>query len=239
MEKENIYCKKIRIFPKGKQKEYFRKCFGTTRYFYNKAVEYVNNKCKETLDRIKRLKVSGCIKHIKGIQCKRDVFRGSKYGAFCKKHSKLKNPIDWGYKLSLSFLRKKLMKSNKNLNETEMWQKDIPYDTRQLALKSFISSIKSAISLKKIGNNKGFTMKFKSSKNKFQFFNIDHRGIELVQRNGNTSIRLFPTLMKKLKINKFIDIKKHDQKRTQNVSIDSDCTISIGQFKEWYNYSNI
>lgn len=43
MECVNIkYCRKIRFYPTNPQIEYFKKCFGTTRYLYNKTIKMYN-----------------------------------------------------------------------------------------------------------------------------------------------------------------------------------------------------
>jgi len=43
MECVNIkYCRKIRFYPTNPQVEYFNKCFGTTRYLYNKTIRMYN-----------------------------------------------------------------------------------------------------------------------------------------------------------------------------------------------------
>ena len=51
MECENMtYCRKIRIYPTTKQKEYFEKFFGASRYIYNKTIEWKkNNKDQKSL----------------------------------------------------------------------------------------------------------------------------------------------------------------------------------------------
>jgi len=41
------------------------------------------------------------------------------------------------------------MKSDKDLDDNELWIKDTPYDTRQLVIKELIGNIKSAISNKR------------------------------------------------------------------------------------------
>ena len=40
-------------------------------------------------------------------------------------------------------MRKLIMKSDKDLNNDEKWQADVPYDTRQLAIKECITCYKS------------------------------------------------------------------------------------------------
>jgi len=51
MECENItYCRKIRIYPSVKQKEYFETFFGASRYIYNKTIDWKKkNKEKKSL----------------------------------------------------------------------------------------------------------------------------------------------------------------------------------------------
>ena len=41
-DKENIKTRKIRFYPNQAQKTFFNKCFNAHRYFYNKALEFVN-----------------------------------------------------------------------------------------------------------------------------------------------------------------------------------------------------
>ncbi len=99
--------------------------------------------------------------------------------------------------LSLSIVRPKIMKNNKDLEDSdpEAWLKNIPYDTRQLAIKNALSSVKSSLELLKNKHITHFNHKFKSKKDNKQIFFVDHRAL----RNLN----LFPNLMKensKLKV---------------------------------------
>jgi hypothetical protein len=82
------------------------------------------------------------------------------------------------------------MKNNNELteNDPEYWLKNIPYDTRQLAIKSALSSIKSSLELLKNKRIKFFKHKFKCKKNKKQVFYIDHRALK--------NLNLFPILLK-------------------------------------------
>lgn len=56
-----MVCRKIRIYPTKEQKVYFNKCFGTTRFIYNKAVEFLNNLIEENKENIKEFVKNGCI----------------------------------------------------------------------------------------------------------------------------------------------------------------------------------
>lgn len=112
---ENIVCsKKIRIYPNQNQKNKFEKYFGTSRFFYNKGLEY--------------LKING-------------VKDGN---------------------LSFINLRSKVITSDKDLKPEEIWQKETPYDTRQLILKELCANYKSGLTNLKNGKIKKFELKFKS-----------------------------------------------------------------------------
>ena len=37
--KEVVVARKLRLYPTGKQKSYFARCFGAHRFFYNRAVD--------------------------------------------------------------------------------------------------------------------------------------------------------------------------------------------------------
>ena len=56
----------------------------------------------------------------------------------CSKHKKHK--LKWNLPSHID-LRKMVMKNNLELSEDEQWQKEIPYDTRQLSLKSLIEKV--------------------------------------------------------------------------------------------------
>ncbi len=81
-----------------------------------------------------------------------------------------KNPKE---KINLINIRKKSMKSDKDLDEKELWQKEIPYDTRQLAIKELIEAYK-----KNFKKNKKFVMKFKSKKKCSDIFHVDKNALK-------------------------------------------------------------
>ncbi len=115
------------------------------------------------------------------------------------------------FPLNLSFIRPLIMKNNSDLKEDdpEYWLKDVPYDTRQLAIKSAISSIKSSIELLKNKNIKKFNHKFKVKKDKRQIFFVDHRALK--------NLILFPSYLKdnsKLKVdNRYKNYEKYTSKK--------------------------
>jgi putative transposase len=112
--------RKIRIYPNEEQKVLFNKCFGSHRYFYNKAID--------------KLKENALIENIK---------ERNKANTFFS-------------------VRDAVIISDKDLTEENMWMKEVPHDTRQLAVKCLISARKAAISNKKAGNIDKFIMRYRA-----------------------------------------------------------------------------
>lgn len=75
--------------------------------------------------------------------------------------------------LYLAKLRNKVMHTDKELEEHEEWQRDIPFDTRQLAIKEAIGSYKSGLALLKNKRIKYFKHSFKRKKDRVQVFHVD------------------------------------------------------------------
>jgi putative transposase len=166
MEAENItYSRKIRIYPNNSQLNLFKKCFDTSRYLYNKAVEVINTLYKKKLSDY--VKCDTCIK------CSKDKLENS---FFCKKHKN--NKIKWDLPLTLPKLRPLVMKSDKDLDEKEIWQKEVPYDTRQLILNNVIGAFKACITNKKNGNINNFKVSFKTRKSPKQIFHVEKSAIK-------------------------------------------------------------
>lgn len=180
--------RKIRIFPSNEQILFFNKCFGTTRFIYNRFLDSVNLFYEfSKADLKKDAQENGCIRMIK----KKTQKNGSKTKKkkaeyyrccdnletryYCKKHQKCKIP----FKVPLNFVywRNILIKKKSEVKESEKWLNEIPFDTKQLVIKNFLGGIKSAISNLKAGHIKKFKMKYKSRKNQKQFFFVDHRAI--------------------------------------------------------------
>jgi len=119
------------------------------------------------------------------------------------------------FPLTLASCRKLIMKKNSEYteNDEEKWITQFPYDTRQLAIKSALGTIKSNFSLLKNNTIKKFKLHFKTKKDKNQIFFIDHRAIK--------NLRLFPNT---LKDNSKLKVKKK-YKNYENYIPESDCIL--------------
>ncbi len=221
-EAENIQvARKIRIYPSADQTKLFSKCFGATRYFYNKTVQAIKS-AYETRKKKLRLeaKKTGCLCMIRsknktsGSKNCKSKTPNKKCGEklfnkfFCEKHKKSK--LKYGISLGFFHWRNKIITSNADLNKKDKWQEEIPYDTRQLIVKTVVGSFKSAITNLKNGNIKSFDIGFKSKKDRKQFFHMDHRSIK-------TDLTIWPQkLGTKIKMNKGEErwLKTHMKKNT-------------------------
>jgi hypothetical protein len=61
-------------------------------------------------------------------------------------------------------IRKAIIVSDSELTEENLWQKEVPYDTRQLAIDQILAAYKSCFALKNKGYIEQFDVKFKSKK---------------------------------------------------------------------------
>ena len=172
------YSRKIPIRTSKEHKTLFKKCFDTTRYFYNKAVYHSNEQYNKQKTEYENSKI--CLKE----ECEIELNDDEKF--FCKKHKKSK--LKWKIETSFQNLRKQILISNKELGDKDLWQKEVPYDTRQLAIKSYTSSLKAALSNYKNGNIKHFRMGYKKKKNKKQICFINKKAIN--------DLRIFKTRLK-------------------------------------------
>lgn len=209
MDQENIiYCKKIRIYPTKEQVSLFNKCLGANRYFYNKANHFIKTKYQESLNNAntekERLinKNNGCIMILKeGNQCCKEK---SKDSHLCKSHLKTyKLKIDYSY-LSRIKIRDNILVPDSKLTEEDVWQKEIPYDTRQFAIDQVLAVYKSNFALIKNRENKEFNITFKSKKELTQMFQINKKAINFEK------LKVFSTrLNKKIRVrNRDLDLLK-------------------------------
>ena len=181
MVEENIVTRKIRIYPSAEQKKFFNKCFGVTRFVYNKIVNIVNLKYKE----LQRKKDQGCIFTNDQGQCCKEINTKSNY--FCKTH--IKKKVDYGYNLNLMSLRKVSGIFSREFLEENKWLEEVPYDTRQLVINDFMGAYKAAMTNFKRSNIKGFELKYKSKKNPTQIFHINKRALNTWKKKILTKIK--------------------------------------------------
>jgi len=181
--------RKIRIFPSKEQINYFNKCFGTTRYIYNRTLFCYKYLRQTELDKYKKMKEKGCVHmvlsnspRIKGSKTSKKVnIRNQCCGKletkfFCSKHSKQK--IKYRVPLNYKYWYHIIMAKNNNLNDNDKWLSEIPFDTRAIVIKRLLANIKAAITNLKRRNIKKFDIKFRSKKDKNQYFYIDYRAID-------------------------------------------------------------
>ena len=135
-----VYCRKIRFYPDKDQKILFEKCFGATRYFHNKSLDWIKDNPNTSYSHIT--------------------------------------------------LRKNCLTSDKDLSLSDKWQSDIPYDTRQLALKQLASNMKTNFTLLRRKRISHFQMKYKAKRNTSQICHINKKAF-----NVNT-MRMFPRRLK-------------------------------------------
>lgn len=167
------YARKIRFYPSKQQLSLFNKCFGCTRYLYNKCITFTNTTYKARKIQINEECKLGCIyRNKKDIQCKKKLC--NQY--FCKKHEE--QPIKWGIPLSIAGMRPLIMSNDEDLKPSELWQKEIPYDTRQNAIKHFIGDLEGNITRLHKGQINHFNFKYKTKKDNKQYFYIDKRAIK-------------------------------------------------------------
>ncbi|VBB17596.1 putative transposase [Yasminevirus sp. GU-2018] len=225
---KSTVCRKIRVYPTEEQKKFFNKCFGTSRYIYNKGVEHINRLVQLNNEKIREYSEVGCIflgadEDGHETQCCSRIDKSDKY--FCSVH-KSKQDRWSGYRIdtSLATIRGKVLVNDKDMDESERWQKDVPYDTRQLVLKDLIGGFKSATSNKIRGNVKEFKMRYKSRKDTTHIFHINKKAI-------TPELEIFKTR----KIGALRVRSKMKRWLTNNIkSIDSDCKIIKYRGDQYY-----
>lgn len=209
------YTRKIRFYPNKQQLKLFNKCIGTSRFVYNNGVKYLNDLFDSKKKYFNLLNKNGCIFNYEKDQCCKPTNKSY----FCEKHKNKK--IKWNLPLTLPSLRKKVLVNNKNLKENELWQAEIPYDTRQLILKSLIGNIKACITNLKKNNITHFKLRFKNKKNKDQVFYCNKK-----------SMKNFKMFKRKLKTKSRLRVRKK-YKKYYNYTPESDYIIKKENNK-WY-----
>lgn len=209
--------RRIRIYPTQKQKEYFKKCIDTSRYMYNNGIKFVNNLIEERQRKITNNLNNGCIYHKSKKQCCEIIDENNKY--FCTKHQSEKyDKSRWEeYRINTSFIniRKNVMKNDQDLTKDELWQLEVPYDTRQLILKDVENAYNSALSNYMAGNITHFKLGYKKRGDRDKIFNIGKRAI-------NKNLEMF----KQKKVGKLRTRNKMMRWINKNIDkIESDCKI--------------
>jgi IS605 OrfB family transposase len=178
--------RKIRIFPSTEQKELLSKCFGATRFLYNRTLDLIKSAYKNASKRLRKTAKKGCIKMIISKSTKKSGSKTSKKITkqccnelktkyFCSKHYKSK--VNWDVPLNFQYWRNKVILKKSEIPETESWLNEIPFDTRQLVIKNVLANYKSCISNLKNKHIKQFDIRFKSKHDKNQFCLIDYRAL--------------------------------------------------------------
>ena len=159
------------------QKKIFKACAGAHRFFYNKAIEEINKRYYKKINEFKN--------HETCIICSDPKVENSFH---CQKHQKSK--IKWNLQITLPNIRSAVMKSDSKLEPNELWQEEVPYDTRQLAIYEAVKAYKTSVA-----SNKSFQLHYKK-RNCRQSFWIDGSAI----KNKNGSIHIFVTRLKDSKL---------------------------------------
>jgi putative transposase len=107
------------------------------------------------------------------------------------------------------------------------WQKDVPYDTRQLAIKDALTAVKGCLTKLKQGDIKCFDLSFRSKKAPSQSFKVNPKAL-----NGEK----FSIFINRLKKNSQLRIHKRDvHKWLEDGTVDGEFTVlRTCQGKKWY-----
>lgn len=231
---EQVTCRKIRIYPNPEQKKLFNKCLGASRYFFNKANAHVRQSLDEAnssrLAQLNSLKSKGCTYQPKsgknkGEQCCQPIADDSDFK--CKKH--ITTPLGFDYSfMTLPNVRNQVLTPDSKLTEDIMWQKDVPYDTRQLAIKEVLAAYKSQLALKKLGLAQRVFVGFRSKKaSRCQTFNLDSGAFDL------EGLTIFSS---RLKRKKKLRMRRRDKKKIKKeaITVDGDSKIMKTVCGKWY-----
>ena len=155
----SVLTAKIRIHPTPEQAKLFSKCAGAHRYFWNKAKAFVDTEYERAKEaRIGELEdnlamgcahvTSGDEPHRCGMAVKDDeAAEGWSDRYFCARHAGKGIGIRAthnGHSIWSSItMRNAVLQSDQDLGPELAWQKEIPYDTRQGAIRKFKAAMSS------------------------------------------------------------------------------------------------
>ena len=202
--KSILVARKIRLKPSDKYLKIFWQCFEATCILYNKTVLAIQTEYNDKYTEFVKMRKRGCVfinkekkqccnkcETYEIIENKKKVIRTS---FFCKTHKKSK--LKYNIKLSAIHWRNEFMGDKNNVIDLGLgdWFDDVPYDTKQLAIKTAVANMKTCIKNKKSGRIKTFHIKPKSKYFKKQFFHVDRRALKELD---DSNFCLFTTLSKK------------------------------------------
>ena len=127
--------------------------------------------------------------------------------------------------LSLPTIRPLVMTSDKEVNKSMLWQKEVPYDTRQLAINDAIIATKGCLTKVKQGQVKKFELHFRSKKQPEQSFKVNKKALD------PQTFFIFPSRLKDKKLR----LRKRDIKKWyEDDTLDGDFTITRSFNDKWY-----
>lgn len=170
-----------------------RKCFDANRFFYNKAIEEINRRYESRKQEFE--KAETCV------HCNNPKEEGS---YTCKSH--IKKALPWKLGISPISIRQAVLTKDSDLTEEDIWQKEIPYDTRELAIRQAVGSYNSAVSNKIRGNITNFKMQFLSRKKPRQLFWINDTALKI--KDGKVDL-----FVKRLRQDSTLVIRNRDNRR--------------------------
>jgi hypothetical protein len=89
---------------------------------------------------------------------------------FCKKHEK-NGKLGFKYDfLDFINVRNHVLINDDQLDDTNKWMKEVPYDTRQLAIKPLIAAYKGGFTAIRNGHIESFDIKYKSKRQQLKYF---------------------------------------------------------------------
>lgn len=228
------YTKKIRFYPNIEQLELLNKCVGSYRFFYNKALSFLKSQMSEEVN----VKFKIDEKPLK-LKCKLYVYKKPKNDKLISFNITIKydpdiKPISLylsqdnniSQYLKLETLRPLIIKSDKELDSDDpmIWQKEIPYDTRQEAISDVITAYKGCLTKLKSKQIHYFNLKYKSKKSNSEIFRVNKKAINLEEMS------LFS---RRLKNKKYFRVRKRDKKKLLN-GIDGNFIILKTKPNCWY-----
>jgi transposase len=125
-------------------------------------------------------------------------------------------------------LRSKILTNDSDLSEKDLWQKEIPYDTRELAIRRLYKSYKTTLQLLKGGKIKHFDIKYKKKKDNEKSFEVNKNAITITEK-GN--IKIF-----KQRLNDELRLRKRDREKLKKLKINKPYTNTIikKEYDNWY-----